>query len=48
LEEVFSFFEKPENLSVITPKNFGFNILTPKPIKMDKGTTLTFSNLERK
>ena len=35
--------ELPENLSVITPKNFGFNMLTPKPIKMDKGTTLTFS-----
>ena len=43
LEEVFNFFQKPENLSVITPKNMGFNILTPKPIKMGKGTVIDYT-----
>ena len=43
LKEVFSFFEKPENLSVITPKNLEFDILTPKPIKMDRGTVIDYT-----
>ena len=43
MEEVFSFFEKPENLSVITPKNLGFNILIPKSIKMDKSTIIDYT-----
>jgi ligand-binding SRPBCC domain-containing protein len=43
LEEVFSFFKKLGILFVITPKNLGFNILTPKPIKMDKGTVIDYT-----
>ena len=43
MEEVFSFFEKLYNLSVITPKNLKFNILTPKPIKMYKGTVIDYT-----
>ena len=33
IEEVFQFFSKPENLSVITPAKLGFKILSPNPIK---------------
>ncbi len=37
IEEVFDFFSKPENLSKITPAKMGFNVLTPSPIKMQRG-----------
>ena len=37
IEEVFQFFSKPENLSVITPAKLGFKILSPNPIKMEVG-----------
>ncbi len=30
LSKVFPFFESPENLEEITPKNIGFKIKTPK------------------
>jgi ligand-binding SRPBCC domain-containing protein len=42
-KEVFEFFEQPENLEKITPKSVGFNILTPRPIKMQSGTTLDYT-----
>jgi ligand-binding SRPBCC domain-containing protein len=42
-EEVFRFFESPENLERITPKSVGFNILTPRPIKMKVGTVLDYT-----
>lgn len=42
LKSVFSFFEKPENLESITPPNLGFKILTPKPIKMQKGALIDY------
>jgi len=41
--EVFEFFEKPENLERITPDSVGFNILTPRPIKMKAGTVLDYT-----
>lgn len=43
LEEVFRFFERPENLEKITPASVGFNILTPRPIKMQVGTVLDYT-----
>ncbi len=43
LDEVFSFFSNPENLSKITPKKLGFNILTPTPIKMKEGQLIDYS-----
>ena len=43
IEEVFSFFSNPENLSTITPSKLNFNILTPKPIKMYKGQVIDYT-----
>lgn len=43
IREVFSFFSKPENLAVITPKALGFSILTPSPISMGKGTLVDYT-----
>ena len=41
-EEVFNFFSKPENLSVITPSKLGFIILTPTPIEMGVGRLIDY------
>ena len=43
IEEVFQFFSKPENLSVITPANLGFKILSPNPIKMEVGRLIDYN-----
>lgn len=42
-QEVFEFFEKPENLEKVTPASVGFSILTPCPIKMQSGTVLDYT-----
>ena len=42
LTDVFPFFENPRNLSVITPPNMGFKILTPEPIAMKVGTVIDY------
>lgn len=42
LKEVFSFFEKPENLSEITPKTLSFKILNSTPIKMEKNAFINY------
>ena len=42
-EEVFRFFESPENLEAITPKSVGFQILTPRPIEMQAGVVLDYT-----
>ena len=36
IDEVFTFFSKPENLELITPDNLRFQILTSPPIIMNK------------
>jgi len=42
-EELFRFFEQPENLSRVTPSSVGFNILTPAPIEMKTGLVLDYT-----
>lgn len=43
LAEVFSFFERPENLASITPPSLGFRIVTPLPIVMKEGAVFEYS-----
>jgi ligand-binding SRPBCC domain-containing protein len=43
LGEVFSFFQNPENLSLITPENLGFKILTPRPVRMKEGAVIDYT-----
>ena len=43
VEEVFGFFSRPENLSVITPSNLNFKILTPSPIEMKQGAVIDYT-----
>ena len=42
IEDVFEFFSKPDNLSVITPPRLGFKILTPTPIYMSTGRLIDY------
>ncbi|MCS7176936.1 MAG: SRPBCC family protein [Candidatus Kapabacteria bacterium] len=43
LEEVFPFFERPENLSLITPPQLGFRLLTPSPVPMHQGALIDYT-----
>ena len=43
LAEVFSFFQNPENLALITPPWLGFSILTPLPVVMKEGAVFEYS-----
>jgi len=43
IDEVFPFFSNPENLSHITPSRLNFRILTPLPIKMQKGQIIDYT-----
>ena len=41
-DELFSFFARAENLNLITPPWLNFQLLTPGPIQMNKGTKLRY------
>jgi|TARA_B100001996_G_scaffold350892_1_gene310544 hypothetical protein len=43
INEVFSFFSKPENLALITPRKLDFKILTPLPINMKEGQLIDYT-----
>ncbi len=43
INDVFNFFSKPENLSLITPARLKFDILTPVPLKMKEGQLVDYS-----
>lgn len=42
-KDVFAFFERPENLTRLTPGSLGFNILTPSPIVMKEGALIDYT-----
>lgn len=43
LEEVFPFFERPENLEWLTPALLKFRILTPSPVPMHVGSLIDYT-----
>ena len=43
LNEVFAFFQQPENLARITPASMDFRVLTPSPIIMKENALLDYS-----
>jgi ligand-binding SRPBCC domain-containing protein len=43
INDVFAFFEKPENLALLTPPAMKFTVLTPSPIEMKTGTVIDYS-----
>ena len=43
IEEVFEFFNRPENLALITPPSRGFKILTPSPVMMASGSVIDYT-----
>lgn len=43
IDQVFAFFERPENLAKLTPPSLGFQILTPSPIEMKSGSLIDYA-----
>lgn len=43
LNEIFPFFERPENLKAITPPWLSFRLLTPDPVTMNEGRIIDYT-----
>jgi ligand-binding SRPBCC domain-containing protein len=43
LDEVFSFFERPENLEAITPPWLHFKMITPTPVHIKQGSIFDYT-----
>ena len=43
LRNIFPFFQKPENLSLITPDYLELRVLNPSPVCMKKGAVIDYS-----
>lgn len=43
VSEVFTFFEAPENLALITPRWLDFRMLTPSPVVMKEGALIDYT-----
>lgn len=43
LDQVFDFFQKPENLAAITPPDLDFQLLSPSPVRMEKGRIIDYT-----
>ena len=42
-DQLFRFFERPENLALLTPPEMGFQIMTPGPLEMRQGAVIDYS-----
>lgn len=43
LDDIYEFFERPENLATITPPSLDFQLLTPLPIAMQQGRIIDYT-----
>lgn len=43
LHKVFPFFEKPENLALITPPDLRFRLVTTSPVSMHEGAVIDYT-----
>lgn len=43
LDSIFPFFERPENLPLITPPELDFQLLTPAPVEMKDGRIIDYT-----
>ena len=43
LDQVFDFFQKPENLAAITPPSLDFQLLSPSPVPMEQGRVIDYT-----
>ena len=43
LERIFTFFENPHNLALITPPSLAFRVVSPHPVTMQAGLEIDYS-----